>query len=83
MEKLKKERKQIVFVNLLFLWSLLLALLTNPFTIKNLSSFVLLGFIQIMAIIAYFNNKKDIKHLKELEDKIKNKMKDKMKDKNE
>lgn len=66
MEKLKKEKIQIILVNsICFLFFILCIFVSikNDELIANLGTLILFGIIQAIMLIAYFDNKKRYKRL--------------------
>lgn len=64
MEQLKKEKIQIILVNI-FCFSLfsltIFVSIKNDELVANLGTLILFGIIQAIMLIAYFDNKKDIR----------------------
>lgn len=70
MKRLKKERKQIILINVFWLCLFVFSIYSNKFNIiENLDSLILLAVFEIIILIAYFDNKKGIKNMEKIIEK--------------
>lgn len=76
MKRLKKERKQIILINVFWLCLFVFSIYSNKFNIiENLDSLILLAVFEIIILIAYFDNKKGIKNMEKIIEKYEKKEK--------
>lgn len=76
MKRLKKERKQIILINVFWLCLFVFSIYSNKFNIiENLDSLILLAVFEIIILIAYFDNKKGIKNMEKIIEKYETKEK--------